>query len=248
MNEGIRVPETDGIRLQKVMAEAGLASRRAAEEMIADGRVEVNGEIAVLGRRVDPERDVIRVDGSRLPTARRHRYVMLNKPRGVVTTLDDPQGRRTVADFLPKGPRLFHVGRLDADTSGLLLLTNDGDLANRLTHPRFEVPKTYIAAVEGNVTPATLKRLRDGVDLEDGRLQPDSVKLMDASPHGSLLRISLHEGRNRAVRRLLEAVGHPVIDLSRVAFGPLRLGALPVGETRDLTRDELGALLDLAAE
>jgi len=233
-----------GIRLQKVLAEAGLASRRAAEEMIEDARVEVNGEIAVLGRRVDPETDVIRVDGARLPTARRHRYVMLNKPRGVVTTLDDPQGRPTVADFMPRGPRLFYVGRLDADTSGLLLLTNDGDLTNRLTHPRYEVSKTYIAAVEGHVSPAVLKRLRDGVELDDGLLKPDSVKTMQASSHGSLLRISLHEGRNRAVRRLLDAVGHPVIDLSRIAFGPLELGTLAVGSTRDLTGDELGRLLD----
>jgi len=238
--------QDDGVRLQKVLAEAGLASRRAAEELIAEGRVEVNGDIAILGRRVDPEHDVIRVDGSRVPTARRHRYVMLNKPKGVVTTLDDPEGRRTIADFLPKGSRLFHVGRLDAETTGLLLLTNDGELANRLTHPRYEVSKTYVAAVEGLVTPAVVKRLKTGVDLDDGPLKPDSVKVLDASPRGSLLRITLHEGRNRAVRRLLDAVGHPVVDLSRVALGPLQLGTLKIGQTRDLTRQELGALLDLA--
>jgi len=246
MPESSGMPEPPGIRLQKVLAEAGLASRRAAEELIAEGRVEVNGDIAVLGRRVDPERDVIRVDGARVPTARRHRYILLNKPKGVVTTLDDPGGGRTVAEFLPKGPRLFHVGRLDADTTGLLLLTNDGDLANRLTHPRYEVSKTYVASVSGQVTPAVCKRLLDGVQLEDGVLKPDSVKLMDASVRGSLLRITLHEGRNRAVRRLLDAVGHPVVDLSRVALGPLQLGNLRIGQTRDLTRDELGALLDLA--
>jgi len=237
--------DPEGIRLQKVLAEAGLASRRVAEQLIADGRVEVNGQVAVLGRRVDPSSDVIRVDGSRVPTARLHRYVMLNKPRGVVTTLDDPEGRRTVAEFMPRGSRLFHVGRLDVDTSGLLLLTNDGELANRLTHPRYEVSKTYIAAVEGQVTPSVLQRLRDGVQLEDGPLQVDAAKLMQASPHGSLLRIELHEGRNRVVRRLLEAVGHPVIDLSRIGLGPLRLGTLQTGQTRDLTREELGALLDL---
>jgi len=236
----------EGVRLQKVLAEAGLASRRAAEEMIADARVEVNGEIAVLGRRVDPENDVIRVDGSRLPTARRHRYVMLNKPRGVVTTLDDPQGRPTVADYMPRGSRLFYVGRLDVDTSGLLLLTNDGDLANRLSHPRYEVQKTYIAAVDGQVSPAVVRRLREGVELDDGVLKPDSVKVMQSGTHGSLLRISLHEGRNRAVRRLLDAVGHPVIDLSRIAFGPLELGTLGVGETRELGGNELGRLLDAA--
>jgi len=235
----------DGIRLQKVLAEAGLASRRAAEELIAEGRVEVNGEIAVLGRRVDPASDVIRVDGSRVPTARRHRYVMLNKPTGVVTTLDDPEGRPTVADYMPKGPRLFHVGRLDTDTSGLLLLTNDGELANRLTHPRYEVPKTYVAAVTGRVTPATCKRLRAGVELDDGVVKPDSVTLLDAGPRNSLVRITLHEGRNRVVRRLLEAVGFPVIDLARVALGPLQLGTLKLGQTRELTQDELGALLDL---
>lgn len=238
--------QADGIRLQKVLAGAGLASRRAAEEMIADGRVEVNGRPAVLGQRVQPDRDVIRVDGSRVPTARRHRYVVLNKPRGVVTTLDDPEGRHTVAEYMPRGPRLFYVGRLDADTSGLLLLTNDGELANRLTHPRYEVSKTYVAAVEGQVTPASLRRLRDGVRLEDGLLKPDAVKVLQASAHGSLLRITLHEGRNRAVRRLCEAVGHPVIDLSRVALGPLLLGTLPVGQTRDVTGPELGALLDAA--
>jgi len=238
--------DVEGVRLQKVLAEAGLASRRAAEELIAEGRVEVNGDIAILGRRVDPDRDVIRVDGARVPTARRHRYLLLNKPKGVVTTLDDPEGRRTVAEFLPKGPRLFHVGRLDADTTGLLLLTNDGDLANRLTHPRYEVSKTYVASVSGLVTPAVLNKLKAGVELEDGLLKPDSVKLMDASPRGSLLRITLHEGRNRAVRRLLDAVGHPVVELSRVALGPLQLGTLKIGQTRDLTRDELGALLDLA--
>ncbi|MCL2783291.1 MAG: rRNA pseudouridine synthase [Propionibacteriaceae bacterium] len=234
----------EGIRLQKALAEAGLASRRVAEDLIAEGRVEVNGDVAILGRRVDPDRDVIRVDGARVPTARQHRYVMLNKPRGVVTTMDDPQGRRTVAEFMPRGSRLFYVGRLDVDTSGLLLLTNDGELANRLTHPKYEVPKTYVAAVEGHVNAASLQRLRGGVTLDDGPLKPDSVKVLQASSHGSLLRITLHEGRNRVVRRLLEAVGHPVIDLSRVALGPVRLGTLQLGETRDLTREELGALLD----
>jgi len=237
--------EVPGVRLQKVLAEAGLASRRVAEQLIAEGRVEVNGEVAVLGRRVDPESDVVRVDGSRLPTARRHRYLMLNKPRGVVTTLDDPAGRSTVADYMPRGSRLFYVGRLDADTSGLLLLTNDGDLTNRLTHQRYEVPKTYIAAVEGKMGSATLRRLRDGVVLDDSELVPDAVRLLQASASGSLLRITLHEGRNRVVRRLLEAVGHPVVDLSRVAFGPLELGTLGVGQVRELTRDELGSLLDI---
>ena len=235
----------EGTRLQKVLAEAGVASRRVAEQMIVEGRIEVNGEIAILGRRVDLDSDVVRVDGARLPTARRHRYVMLNKPPGVVTTLDDPQGRRTVAEYIPRGLRLFHVGRLDADTSGLLLLTNDGEMTNRLTHPRYEVSKTYIAAVAGKVTAATLRRLRDGVMLDDGELKPDAVKLLQASHAGSLLRITLHEGRNRVVRRLMEAVGHPVVDLSRVGFGPLELGTLAVGLTRDLTRDELGSLLDM---
>jgi 23S rRNA pseudouridine2605 synthase len=245
------VNDTEGVRLQKVLAAAGVASRRAGEAMIDAGRVEVNGKtVTEQGRRVNPDTDVIRVDGSRIPPPRRHLYLVLNKPRGVVSTLDDPQGRRTVDDLLAnlrtgKQSRLFHVGRLDTDTEGLLLLTNDGDFAQRLTHPSYEVPKTYLAEVNGVVTPAVVKRLRQGVTLDDGPVTPDAVKLVSTAGDRSLVKITLHEGRNRIVRRTMEAVGHPVRRLSRTGIGPVRLGTLRTGEVRDLTRDELGGLLDL---
>jgi 23S rRNA pseudouridine2605 synthase len=241
----------EGQRLQKVLAAAGLASRRACEVLISEGRVEVNGEVVMeQGRRVDPDSDVIRVDGSRIPPPRRHLYLVLNKPRGVVSTLDDPQGRRTVDDLLAgmrsgKQSRLFHVGRLDTDTEGLLLLTNDGDFAQRLTHPSFEVPKTYVVEVAGVVTSDVLRRLRQGVTLDDGPVRPDSVKVLSTGGERTLIKITLHEGRNHIVRRTMEAVGHPVRRLSRTGIGPVRLGTLRTGEVRDLTRDELGGLLDL---
>ena len=238
--------EPAGIRLQKVLAQAGVASRRAAEDLIFRGRVEVNGAVVTeQGLRVDPASDVIRVDGKRIPPQRAHLYVVLNKPRGVVSTLADPQGRPTVADYLGRRGRLFHVGRLDADTEGLLLLTNDGDFAQRMAHPSFEVPKTYVAEVAGQVTEATLKRLRAGVTLEDGPVQADRTRLVQRLDDRSLVRITLHSGRNRVVRRMFEAVGHPVRQLSRIGIGPVRLGDLKPGEVRDLTREELGALLDL---
>jgi 23S rRNA pseudouridine2605 synthase len=237
-----------GVRLQKVLAAAGVASRRASEVLISEGRVEVNSEIVLeQGRRVDPERDVIRVDGSRIPPPRRHRYLALNKPRGVVATMNDPEGRRTVADLIAErsNERLFHVGRLDTDTEGLLILTNDGDFAHRLAHPSFQVPKTYIAEVTGVIGEQTLRRLRRGITLEDGPVQPTSVKIVSAAGDKTLLKITIQEGRNRIVRRTMEAVGHPVRRLSRIGIGPVRLGNLKVGEYRDLTREELGGLLDL---
>jgi 23S rRNA pseudouridine2605 synthase len=257
------VTEPDqGVRLQKVLAQAGIGSRRACEVMISEGRVEVNSEVIVeLGRRVDPQRDVIRVDGSRIPPPRRHLYLALNKPRGVVVTMDDPEGRRTVADLVAAGAdrrtgtlggrrlarneRLFHVGRLDIDSEGLLILTNDGDLAHKLAHPSYQVPKTYIAEVNGLVTPHTLRRLRRGITLEDGPVRPTSVKIVSTVGEKTLLKITLLEGRNRVVRRTMEAVGHPVRRLSRIRIGPVRLGSLKVGEFRELTREELGGLLDL---
>ena len=252
----------EGVRLQKVLAAAGIASRRACEVLISEGRVEVNSEIVVeQGRRVDPERDVIRVDGARIPPPQRHRYLVLNKPRGVVATMHDPEGRRTVADLLVepsgrrtastgsarkvKNERLFHVGRLDTDTEGLLILTNDGDFAHRLAHPSYQVPKTYIAEVAGLVGEQTLSRLRRGITLEDGPVRPSSVKIVTTAGDKTLLKITIQEGRNRIVRRTMEAVGHPVRRLSRIAIGPVRLGNLKVGEYRDLTREELGGLLDL---
>jgi 23S rRNA pseudouridine2605 synthase len=242
-----------GVRLQKVLAQAGIASRRACEALISEGRVEVNSEVVVeQGRRVDPERDVIRVDGARIPPPRRHLYLAMNKPRGVVVTMDDPEGRRTVADVIAKGgsrlvknERLFHVGRLDADSEGLLILTNDGELANKLAHPSYQVPKTYIAEVTGLVNAATLQRLRHGITLEDGPVRPTSVKIVSSAAERTLIKITLQEGRNRIVRRTMEAVGHPVRRLSRIGIGPVRLGNLKVGEYRELTREELGGLLDL---
>ena len=242
-----------GVRLQKVLAQAGIASRRACEELISEGRVEVNSEVVVeQGRRVDPEHDVIRVDGARIPPPRRHLYLAMNKPRGVVVTMDDPEGRRTVADVLAKGgsrlvknERLFHVGRLDTDSEGLLILTNDGELANKLAHPSYQVPKTYIAEVTGLMNAATLQRLRHGITLEDGPVRPTSVKIVSSAAERTLIKITLQEGRNRIVRRTMEAVGHPVRRLSRIGVGPVRLGNLKLGEYRELTRDELGGLLDL---
>jgi 23S rRNA pseudouridine2605 synthase len=242
-----------GVRLQKVLAQAGIASRRACEALISEGRVEVNSEVVVeQGRRVDPERDVIRVDGARIPPPRRHLYLAMNKPRGVVVTMDDPEGRRTVADLLAKGgsrlvknERLFHVGRLDADSEGLLILTNDGELANKLAHPSYQVPKTYIAEVTGLMNAATLQRLRHGITLEDGPVRPTSVKIVSSAAERTLIKITLQEGRNRIVRRTMEAVGHPVRHLSRIGIGPVRLGNLKLGEYRELTRDELGGLLDI---
>ena len=248
--------ETEGIRLQKALAQAGIASRRASELMIDEGRIEVNGRVVIeQGLRVDPERDVIRVDGSRIPPPRRHIYVVLNKPRGVVSTLTDPEGRRTISDVVVDAKagrsiikeKLFHVGRLDTDTEGLILLTNDGDFGHKLSHPSFEVDKTYLAEVEGVLNPATLKRLRDGVILDDGPVHPRGVKLVSSVGGKSLVRLTLHEGRNHIVRRTMDHVGHPVRRLSRIGIGPVRLGKLPVGELRDLTRDELGSLLDLVS-
>jgi 23S rRNA pseudouridine2605 synthase len=246
--------EPTGQRLQKVLAQAGLASRRAAEAMIDEGRVEVNGHVVrEQGRRVDAEHDVIRVDGSRIPPPRRHRYIVLNKPRGVVSTLSDPEGRRTLADAVVESgaskallkERLFHVGRLDTDTEGLIILTNDGDFGHKLSHPSFEIDKTYLVEVEGIVNAVTLKRLKDGIVLDDGPVHPRGVKLVSTVGGKSLVRLTLHEGRNHIVRRTMEHVGHPVRRLSRIGIGPVRLGTLKVGEVRDLTREELGALLDL---
>jgi 23S rRNA pseudouridine2605 synthase len=245
---------TEGVRLQKVLAAAGLASRRACEIMIEQRRVEVNGRLVTeQGLRVDPEQDVIRVDGSRIPTARRHLYLVFNKPRGVVSTLDDPEGRPTVSDYLVgrsysrHGQRLFHVGRLDTDTDGLLILTNDGQFAHRLAHPSYEVAKTYLAEVTGVMTPAAVKRLRGGIELDDGPVRFSHVKLVSTAADRSLVRVTLHEGRNRVVRRSLEALGHPVRRLSRTGIGPVRLGTLESGELRELTREELGGLLDLVS-
>ncbi|TDT33115.1 pseudouridine synthase [Naumannella halotolerans] len=238
-------PNAAGVRLQKVLAGAGLASRRAAEEMIAEGRVEVNGELVIeQGRRVDPETDVIRVDGSRIPPPRRHRYLVFNKPRGVVTTMDDPEGRRAITDYIEFKERMFHVGRLDAETTGLLIMTNDGEFAHRLSHPSHEVAKTYVAEVVGIVDRSTIKRLGNGIELEDGPIRPDHVSIVSTGADRTMVKVVLHSGRNRIVRRMFEAVGHPVKKLSRTAIGPVRLGQMQPGDFRELSREELGALLD----
>ena len=228
----------EGVRLQKVLAAAGLGSRRACEIMIAEERVTVDGEVAVLGRRVDPETDRIELDGVRVPVRPGLVTYLLNKPRGVVTTAADPQGRPTVIQLVPSEPRVFPVGRLDTDTEGLLLLTNDGDLAHRLTHPSFGVDKEYLAEVEGSPTPADLRRLREGVELDDGPTAPAKASL--TSP--GALRLVIHEGRNRQVRRMCEAIGHPVRRLVRTRIGPLADRRLKPGEWRVLGVDEVRTL------
>ncbi|HEX3622922.1 MAG TPA: pseudouridine synthase [Acidimicrobiales bacterium] len=230
--------EPDGIRLQKVLAAAGLGSRRACEIMIEDGRATVNGEVAVLGRRVDPETDRIEVDGLRVPVRAGLVTYLLNKPRGVVTTASDPHGRPTVVQLVPQEPRVFPVGRLDTDTEGLLLLTNDGDLAHRLTHPSFGVDKEYLAEIDGDPTPADLRRLRQGVELDDGMTAPARASVSGPG----LLRLVIHEGRNRQVRRMCEAIGHPVRRLVRTRIGPLADRRLKPGEWRILDLDEVRAL------
>ena len=229
---------SDGERLQKVLARAGIGSRRVAEDLIDAGRVSVNGEVAVLGRRVHPEHDVVAVDGTPIGTAPGLVYRLLNKPAGVVATADDPQGRSTVVQLVPAEPRVVPVGRLDADTEGLLLLTNDGQLHHRLTHPSFGVEKEYLAEVDGAVTAKTLQRLRYGIELEDGMTAPAKA----SSPSPSVLKLTIHEGRNRQVRRMCEAVGHPVRRLVRTRIGPLADPQLRPGAWRDLTQDEVRAL------
>ncbi len=238
-------PDEGGVRLQKVLAAAGVGSRRACEAMIADGRVEVDGQIVrTMGVRVDPRRAVIKVDGMRIPTEESGLvYLALNKPRGVVSTMTDPQGRPNLGDYVRnRRERLFHVGRLDADTEGLILLTNDGELAHRLTHPSYEVPKTYLAEVVGPIERGLGKRLREGVELDDGVVTVDKFRVVSRSGARVMVELVLHEGRKHVVRRLLESVGHPVERLVRTNFGPIKLGDLRVGKTRRLTRDEVGAL------
>ena len=228
-----------GERLQKVLAQRGYGSRRVCEDLIADGRVTVNGEVAVLGRRVEGA-DIVEVDGHLVPIQPGLVYYLLNKPAGVVTTAKDTHGRPTVVELVPAEPRVFPVGRLDADTEGLLLLTNDGELAHRLTHPSFGVEKEYLAQVEGVPSAATLRRLREGVELEDGLTAAARV----SQPSPGMLRITIHEGRNRQVRRMAEAVGHPVQRLVRVRIGSLADRRLRPGAWRPLTLEELKALAE----
>ena len=227
-----------GERLQKVLARTGFGSRRVCENLIAERRVRVNGEVADLGRRVEVATDLVEVDGVPIGVREGLVYYLLHKPRGVVTTASDPQGRPVVVDLVPSSPRVFPVGRLDTDTEGLLLLTNDGQLAHRLTHPSFGVEKEYLAEVSGTPTPAAVRRLREGVELDDGPTAPAKVALV--APNG--LRIVIHEGRNRQVRRMCEAVGHPVVRLVRTRVGVLVDRALKPGEWRPLETSEVRAL------
>jgi 23S rRNA pseudouridine2605 synthase len=229
-------------RLQKVLAAAGIASRRACEELIAAGRVTVNGEVAELGSRCDPTSDVVEVDGERVNVDPERVYVLLNKPRGVVTTADDPHGRPTVVDLVELPQRLFPVGRLDQDTEGLLLLTNDGELTHRLLHPSFEVERVYVALVPGPVRKAVLRQLREGVELEDGLARARRVHVLGEERGKALVELTLAEGRNREVRRMLGAVGLPVERLARVAYGGVELGELRQGNWRFLTQAEIGRL------
>ncbi|WP_233245407.1 pseudouridine synthase [Salinibacterium hongtaonis] len=245
-------PSSDGVRLQKLMAAAGVASRRVSEDLIAAGRVEVNGEVVTeLGRRVLPE-DLVSVDGVAIQLDTTRRYLMLNKPVGIVSSLQDERGRPDLSRYVSQyEERLFNVGRLDAQTSGLLILTNDGELAHVLAHPSFGVMKTYIARVEGKMTAQTVARLTKGVELDDGPIAADKARILATSgsaANETMVEVTLHSGRNRIVRRMLDEVGHPVIDLVRRQFGPLHLGTLQAGQMRDLTKAEMGELLTIARE
>lgn len=238
---------SEGERLQKVLARAGVASRRACEELITAGRVVVDGAVAdELGRRIDPATAVVHVDGKRVFVSDDHLTVALNKPAGVISAMEDARGKKTLAPYARRyGERLFHVGRLDQATEGLILLTNDGELANRLMHPRWEIEKTYFAQVEGNFTAGDAKRLREGIELEDGIAKADRVTVKDRHGGRSLVEIVLHSGRNRIVRRMCQAVGHPVLRLVRTQIGPIMLHPLVPGETRRLSDDELTEVMGL---
>jgi 23S rRNA pseudouridine2605 synthase len=228
-----------GERLQKVLATRGWGSRRLCEELIAAGRVTVNGEVAELGRRVDPEHDHVEVDGAPVGTRPDLVHYLLNKPAGVVTTARDTHGRPTVVDLVPPEPRVFPVGRLDAGTEGLLLLTNDGELANRIAHPRHGLDKEYLATVAGGrVSPGALRRLRQGVELDGVQTAPAKV----SQPESGVLRITIHEGRNRQVRRMCDAIGHPVTRLVRTRIGPVHDRRLAPGAWRALSADEVRRL------
>jgi pseudouridine synthase len=234
----------DGTRLQKVLAAAGVGSRRHCEELIGAGRVQVDGQVVRrFGARVDPENQEIRVDGKRIPSRQGVVYLAFNKPRQVLTAMSDERGRSTITDFLgDRAERLFHVGRLDYETEGLMLLTNDGELAHRLAHPSFEVAKTYLADVPGPVPKDVGRQLAAGVQLEDGVAVADRFRVVEQAGSRALVEITLHEGRKHIVRRMLAEVGHPVSRLVRTTVGPVRLGELRPGKTRDLTTTEIGEL------
>ncbi len=237
------MPKDEVQRLQKVLAAAGIGSRRACEELIAAGRVTVDGRKATLGDKVDAETAEIHVNGERVITNTKLVYIAMNKPRGVVSTMADERGRDAIADYLGQvDQRVFHIGRLDADSEGLLLLTNDGSLAHRLMHPSYGVAKTYLAEIAGPVPRAVGRQLLKGVELADGPAKVDSFKLVDAIQRTALVEVVIHEGRKHIVRHLFEEVGHPVNRLVRTAIGPIRLGDLKPGRTRRLTNAEVAAL------
>jgi 23S rRNA pseudouridine2605 synthase len=237
---GPEMPEPE--RLQKVLARAGLGSRRACEELITAGRVTIDGETARLGNRVDPERQVVLLDGVPVVTRTDLVYYLLNKPAGVVTTARDPEGRPTVLDLVPEEPRVFPVGRLDYDSEGLLLLTNDGELAQQLTHPSHGVEKTYLAEVDGVPSAAAVRQLREGLALDDGRTAPARAHVVARHDDRAAIEITIHEGRNRQVRRMCEAIGHPVRRLVRTQIGGLRDFDLATGTWRPLERSEVRSL------
>jgi 23S rRNA pseudouridine2605 synthase len=244
----VDVHDPDGVRLQKLLAAAGVGSRRTCENLITAGRVEVDGHVVTeLGVRIDPDTQTVHVDGSRVQLDESRVYLAFNKPLGVVSTMSDDLGRPCVGDFVSnRKERLFHVGRLDADTEGLLLLTNDGDLAHRLQHPSFGVLKTYLAQIPGPVPRDMGKQLRAGIELEDGPVKVDSFKLVDSAPGKALVEVQLHEGRKHVVRRMFDTVGHPVITLVRTDVGPIKLGDLRSGRMRALNRPEIGQLYSAA--
>jgi 23S rRNA pseudouridine2605 synthase len=244
----VDVHDPEGVRLQKLMAAAGVGSRRVCENLIAEGRVEVDGQIVTeLGVRINPRAQVVHVDGVRVNLDEDRVYIAFNKPKGVVTTMSDDLGRVSLADYVGnREERLFHVGRLDADTEGLLLLTNDGDLAHRLQHPAYGVLKTYLATVKGPVGRDVGKRLREGVELDDGPVSVDSFRIVDSRPGVALVEVVLHEGRKHVVRRMLAEVGHPVLELVRTEVGPIRLADLKSGRMRRLNKAEVGALYQAA--
>ncbi|MFN3865246.1 MAG: pseudouridine synthase [Demequina sp.] len=244
----LEVHRPEGVRLQKVLAAAGVGSRRKCEILIERGDVKVNGEVVdQLGVRVNPDEVVIEVKDQRISVDDSKVVAVLNKPIGVVSTMSDPQGRRSLEEFVEGfEERLFHVGRLDAETTGVLLLTNDGELANRLAHPTHGVPKVYVAKVEGRVAKSLCTALRAGVDLDDGPVRVSDCTILDVRDDASLVKVELHEGRNRIVRRMFDKAGHPVIDLVRTDFGPISLGTLQPGQVRRLGRAEVGALMKVA--
>lgn len=244
----MEIHRPEGVRLQKVLAAAGVGSRRACEELIEAGLVTVDGEVVrEQGIRVIPGEAVIEVRGKRVDVDDTRITVALNKPKGVVSTMSDPEGRPALDQYVTGfEQRLFHVGRLDADTTGLLLLTNDGELANRLAHPTHGVAKVYVAKVAGRVPRNLVTTLKAGVELDDGPVRVASATILDETDTASILEVELHEGRNRIVRRMFEAVGHPVIELARTRFGPIDLGQLAPGDTRVLLPEEMGALMKAA--